>query len=268
MNEESQEKVVPEHAVRFYQSEAFLSEAVCQFIVEGLAQSERAVVIATPAHRRAFVQHLGAKTSSVVIVDAEEALAQFMVDGMPSWDRFLSFIGPIISEVAGPERRKVRAYGEMVDVLWQQGKRDAAIRLEEMWNDLRSHHEFSLLCAYAIDTLYQEHSIAEICRTHSHVLSRESVAVEPAHVLTTLQKLNHEILHRAEVETALRSSLAETRRAKEDLEEFLENAVLGIHRVDKNGIIRWANPAELDLLGYTREEYVGSRSRSFTPTNT
>jgi PAS domain S-box-containing protein len=151
----------------------------------------------------------------------------------------------------------------MVDVLWQQGKREAAIRLEEMWNELQRHHEFSLLCAYAIDTLYKEHSIAEICRTHTHVMPHESVTVEAAHVFTTLQKLNHEILQRAEVETALRTSLAETRRAKEDLEEFLENAALGIHRVDKSGIIRWANPAELELLGYTREEYVGQPIAKF-----
>jgi PAS domain S-box-containing protein len=263
MNESSQEKVGPEHAVRFYQSEAFLSEAVCQFIVEGLAESEHAIIVATPAHRRAFAKQLGAKKSSVTMFDAEETLARFMVDDMPSWERFLAVIGPVIEEIAGPERRKVRAYGEMVDLLWQQGKRDAAIRLEEMWNDLRRHHEFSLLCAYAIDTLYKEHSIAEICRTHSHVLPHENVAAESTRVLTTLQKLNQEILHRAQVETALRGSLAETRRAKDDLEEFLENAVLGIHRVDRNGIIRWANPAELELLGYTREEYVGQPIANF-----
>jgi PAS domain S-box-containing protein len=261
MNEQSQEKVVPEHAVRFYRSEAFLSEAVCQFLIEGLAESERGIVIATPAHRRAFAKQLGANQSAVLMIDAEETLAKFMVDGMPSWNRFLSVVGPIITQAAGRDRHRVRAYGEMVDILWQQGHRDAAIRLEEMWNDLRQHHEFSLLCAYAIDTLYSEHSIAGICRTHTHVLPHEHV--EQTHVLTALQKLNQEILHRAEVETALRSSLAETRRAKEDLEEFLDNAVLGIHRVDKNGIIRWANPAELELLGYAREEYVGQPIAKF-----
>jgi hypothetical protein len=105
MNEQSQEKVAPEHAVRFYQSEAFLSEAVCQFIVEGLAESERAIVIATPAHRRAFATQLGARQSAVLMLDAEGALAQFMVNGMPSWERFLSFIGPVIEAAAGPERR-------------------------------------------------------------------------------------------------------------------------------------------------------------------
>lgn len=61
----------------------------------------------------------------------------------------------------------------------------------------------------------------------------------------------------------LREELAETRRAKEDLEDFLENAALGIHRVDRDGIIRWANPAELDLLGYSREEYVGQPIAKF-----
>jgi hypothetical protein len=75
MNEQSQEKVVPEHAVRFYRSEAFLSEAVCQFLIEGLAESERGIVIATPAHRRAFAKQLGANQSAVLMIDAEETLA-------------------------------------------------------------------------------------------------------------------------------------------------------------------------------------------------
>ena len=246
---ESQEKAEPEHSVRFYQSEAFLSEAVCQFLTAGLNQSESAVVIATPAHRRAFANELGANERAVVMLDAEETLAKFMVDGMPSWDRFLTVIGSVIAAAAGPGQRRVRAYGEMVDLLWQRGNRDGAIRLEEMWNDLRRHHDFRLLCAYAIDTIHQEHSIAEICRVHSHVLTSETV--------------NREILHRAEVETALRTSLAEARRAKEDLEEFLANAVLGIHRVDKDGIIRWANPAELELLGYSADEYIGQPIAKF-----
>lgn len=218
MNEQSQEKAVPEYAIRFYQSDAFLSEAVYQFIAEGLAESEGAVVIATPAHRRIFAKQLGAKQASIVMVDAEDALAQLLVDGMPNWDRFLAIIGAAVAQAAGPERRRVRVYGEMVDVLWQQNKRDAALRLDEMWSDLRQHHDLTLLRA-----------------------PRESTAVE----------------------TALRASLSETRRAKEELEEFLENAVLAIHRVDKNGIIRWANPAELALLGYTADEYIGQPIAKF-----
>lgn len=263
MNERPQERIPHDHAVRFYESDAFLSSEVCKFLAEGIAAGERAIVIATPQHRHAFAKQLGALQSDIVMLDADETLARFMVDGMPAWDRFLAVIGPVIANASGPERRKVRAYGEMVDVLWKRGSHRAAIRLEELWNDLREHHELNLLCAYAIDSLYQNHSIAEVCGAHSHVLPRENVVIEPAQVITTLHRLNEEILRRAEVETALRESLAETRQAKDDLEDFLENAVVGIHRVDKNGIIRWANPAELELLGYSRDEYIGQHIAKF-----
>ena len=38
----------------------------------------------------------------------------------------------------------------MVDLLWKQGKTEAAIRLEVLWNNLADSHVFSLLCGYAI----------------------------------------------------------------------------------------------------------------------
>ena len=38
--------------------------------------------------------------------------------------------------------------GEMVAVLWAQQKYDAAIRLEELWNELALTCSFYLCCAY------------------------------------------------------------------------------------------------------------------------
>jgi PAS domain S-box-containing protein len=55
----------------------------------------------------------------------------------------------------------------------------------------------------------------------------------------------------------LRKELDEVRAREHDLQDFLENASLGVHAVGPAGIILWANQAELDLLGYTREEYIG-----------
>lgn len=43
-----------------------------------------------------------------------------------------------------------------------------------------------------------------------------------------------------------------------ELSDFLENAPMPLHWVDENGIIIWANDAELETFGYNREEYVGS----------
>jgi PAS domain S-box-containing protein len=53
------------------------------------------------------------------------------------------------------------------------------------------------------------------------------------------------------------NTLEELRRRERELADFIENASVGLHWVGADGTILWANQAELDLLGYTREEYIG-----------
>ncbi|MDZ5696055.1 PAS domain S-box protein [Chelativorans sp. M5D2P16] len=50
---------------------------------------------------------------------------------------------------------------------------------------------------------------------------------------------------------------------KDELEDFFENAGIGLHIVDADGVIARANRAELDMLGYTSEEYVGRAISEF-----
>ena len=47
-------------------------------------------------------------------------------------------------------------------------------------------------------------------------------------------------------------------RSRQELVDFTENANVALHWVDARGRIVWANQAELDFLGYTRDEYIGS----------
>jgi len=73
----------------------------------------------------------------------------------------------------------VRAYGEMVDVLWQRGEQDAAMRLEEYWNELTRLQTFSLLCAYRIDNLDSGAyggPLECVCRTHTHLIPARDYA--------------------------------------------------------------------------------------------
>lgn len=48
-----------------------------------------------------------------------------------------------------------------------------------------------------------------------------------------------------------------------ELSEFIDRASLALHWVDREGFIIWANQAELDLLGYKEEEYIGARIADF-----
>lgn len=63
--------------------------------------------------------------------------------------------------------------------------------------------------------------------------------------------------------TARKAMEEEVRRKSRDLEDFFENSAVGLHIVSGEGIILRANKAELDLLGYTAEEYVGRHIAEF-----
>src|SRR4029079_18087350 len=140
-----------DHLVQVYREREFLAEAVTYFVRDGLHQGEGALIIARPEHRRLFAARLGAN-AAVHVRDAEQTLAAFMVDGMPEWSAFHRVCGGAIRNLR-LQSTGMRAYGEMVDILWQRGERKAALRLEDFWNGLRREQPFSLLCAYAIDPL-------------------------------------------------------------------------------------------------------------------
>jgi PAS domain S-box-containing protein len=48
-----------------------------------------------------------------------------------------------------------------------------------------------------------------------------------------------------------------------ELQDFIENAAVAMHWVSEDGTILWANKAELELLGYSREEYFGHNIMEF-----
>lgn len=162
-----------DHIVQTYQDPAFLADAVAEYLGSGLRRGEAAIVIARPQHVAKFREKIGApgEPGQLIILDAEQTLARFMEGGMPQWNAFHEVIGGLIAQVR-LQYPAVRAYGEMVDILWQEGKREAAIRLEEFWNELTQLQTFSLLCAYAMDHLDPASygGLESVCRAHTHFL--------------------------------------------------------------------------------------------------
>lgn len=171
----------PVHAVRFYEDRDALALLVARFISEGFLSGLPAVVIATPDHRRAILDALSQRyfdvdrlqeAGDLIMVDARDTLRSFMVDGTPDPVRFRNRLVPIIEQACrGRADCVIRAYGEMVDVLWQEGQTAAAIRLETLWNQLAQTHAFALLCGYSMGHFYKSASREDICRQHTHVLS-------------------------------------------------------------------------------------------------
>ncbi len=255
----------PAHLVQFYDNDEALLERVATFVRAGLEGGDFVIAIVTEAHAAALEDRLGSVTGSkasdqarVLFFDADAMLSKFMRNGEPDPLLFEAEVGGVIAErVRAAGAAKVRAFGEMVNVLWQEGQRNSALRLEELWNDLQTRHRFTLLCAYAISNFFKQPAeLQRVCAAHTHVLERE-VTADTALPPQYARRLAREIAHREEVEVALRDSLREMRAKDEELRDFLENASIGMHRVGADGRILWANRAELEMLGYAENEYVG-----------
>jgi PAS domain S-box-containing protein len=264
--------------VQFYESDSYLCERVGEFIWVGLGAGQPLIIIATHDHVMALRQYLTGKFMStdraiadglMTFLDAEATLGQISVDGTPSWPLFERHVGSLVRAVrAAHGERPIRAYGEMVNVLWQRGRSSAALALEEMWNKLAAHEEFSLLCGYSLDNFSSSDDVAgfrAVCGTHSHVVPSEGFSAldsadsqlrEIGALQQRARALDAEIQRRTAVERELRER-------EEELRDFIENGVECMHRVGPDGTILFANDAELKLLGYQREEYLGRDIREF-----
>jgi hypothetical protein len=174
------------HAVRFYESKESLCRLVAEFLGEGLAIGQPALIIGTPEHRAAIsdelrarrvdVEHLEAE-GDLLLIDARTALASFMIDAVPDDVLFHArMISSIERLCRGRRDCTVRAYGEMVDLLWKDGESVAAVQLEILWNRLAMTHDFSLLCGYAMGNFYKDASIGDICHHHTHVVASDGSA--------------------------------------------------------------------------------------------
>lgn len=182
------------HAVQLYESEDFLAETVGRFLAAGLRTGDAAVVIATEEHRRAFSAAVvtcgvdaeqAVRCRQLIMLDAAATLRAFMTPAGPDAGRFAATIGTVLDGAAG-DGRPVRAYGEMVALLWHRGAVASAMGLEQLWNDLATERDFSLLCAYPLDLFADPgaaRDFARMCEQHTRVLpSGDRSLLEPTDI--------------------------------------------------------------------------------------
>jgi hypothetical protein len=178
------------HAVRFYENEKSLSRIVGEFLADGLSESNPGIIVATPAQRAGIVRDLVRRgldvvslqrSGDLVVMDAEATLATFMNDGTLDAQAFRDGMCAVINKACrGRTNCTVRIYGQMVDVLWKNGKHSLAIRLEMLWNELANTQSFSLLCGYAMGPFYKDANFANICSHHTHVILADGAAAAVA----------------------------------------------------------------------------------------
>jgi signal transduction histidine kinase len=229
------------HKVQFYHNDAFLLDQLGQFIHPAIASGGSVLLIATKAHRDALFAQLrecatdfalAVAQERFLLLDADETLAKFMVNGQPDGARFnrvlTARMARLTSAAVGPSPQ-VFAFGEMVSRLWGDGKREAAIRLEQLWNDLAEKHAFQLLCAYPMRLFSRERdreSLLKICAEHSHVLPAESETQAQGgkdrfHSVVLLQQktraLEYEIRERQKLQRALQERETELKSLAESV---------------------------------------------------
>jgi signal transduction histidine kinase len=139
----------PQHAEDVEDADRFLVRQVGRFVRDGLAAGDTVVLFATEEHRAALLEDV-LPTGRVIARDAPATLEAILVGGRPDRARFAAEVGaPVTAAVRDAGSGRVRVYGELVDLLRRDGRRDAALELEEMWNELLAAHPITLLCAHA-----------------------------------------------------------------------------------------------------------------------
>jgi hypothetical protein len=167
------------HAVQFYRDETRLRQTVADFLADGIVAGQPTIVVATPAHRRLIENELSSRRfdipalvrgGTLLLLDARDTLDCFMLNGRPDPVRFRQTVGAAIERVSqNGDELVVRAYGELVDVLWRVGECDAALQLEILWNELATRYAVSLLCGCAMAGFDESAGHELVCFQHTHV---------------------------------------------------------------------------------------------------
>ncbi|HEU5168199.1 MAG TPA: MEDS domain-containing protein [Chitinophagaceae bacterium] len=169
-----------EHMVQVYENEKIFLNTLEGFTGTGFLANDTVVIIATSKHLDALNERLRSQgfdldnliaTDHYIPIDAEDLLSIFLVDDRIDENIFNSFITDLVIR-AKKRNGKVRAFGEMVAILWEKGYCGATVQLENLWNQLHDKAPFTLFCAYPKNGFTQssKDSINIICKQHAKVI--------------------------------------------------------------------------------------------------
>lgn len=170
-----------DHVLQIYESDDEFIETLEGFVTSGFRNGESVIIIATAEHLRALNERLRQQQwdlfsltlqDQYIPVLTEDALGQFMINGWPDENLFYHLLTNLLLRARKRERR-VRAFGEMVAVLWSKGHAGATVHLEHLWTQYCESEQFKLFCAYPKSGFTEDarESLAQICKCHSKTIS-------------------------------------------------------------------------------------------------
>lgn len=179
--------IPPRHAVQFYSSDSVLLASFGRLLGAALESGDAAIVLATKAHREGLVERLKAEGVDVdvavrqgtyISLDAAHTLSTVMTNGMPDGAGFLEGLTGLIAsaaKAAKKEHPRIAICAECVGLLCALGNRNAAIRLEQVGNDLLKAHNVDIMCAYPLSSFHNgkdAQAFQSICAEHTAVYSQ------------------------------------------------------------------------------------------------
>jgi DNA-binding response OmpR family regulator len=172
------------HEVIFCSDNEVLLDAVASFIVNVLKAGDAAIVLVTRSHRDSLFQRLSTQDMDVAIAiqrgtlvlwDVRDALSTFMVNDWPDAVRLSTALEDLIKRGGkGPsgEQRRVVTCGECAPTLWADGKVEAAIHVEHLWNEVTRSYGVDTLCVYPSLAGSDDEPFKLLCAEHTAVHSR------------------------------------------------------------------------------------------------
>jgi len=263
------------HVVQFYTDDDFLFDVLATYVGTAVAMGDAAVVIATDAHQVGLEQHLAARSIDVsgavkqgrfLRFGARETLHEFLVNGKVDEELFRARMDGVLRQARRATRKKgsrIAVFGEMVALLWAEGKPEEAIKLEQFWNKLAERHLFNLVCGYPITGFDRERHIEpflQICSQHSSVIPSESYIGlesedERLRRVASLQQ-RAQVL---EKELALRVSEQQLHLLVEAVQDY------AIFMLDTEGYVKSWNAGAERIKGYKAAEIIGKHFSVFYP---
>jgi hypothetical protein len=168
-----------EHIVQFFDSDESRADAVASFLADGYRAGEPIIVVVRPTNWALMMERLqfldvpvqsAIAKGRLIVKDANQTLEEISRFGSPDAGAFDAVVGKAL--IALQARGRVRAYGEMVDMLAQRGELSDAIKLEQLWNDLGMRASYFLMCGYSAAHFVStgtHRALLDVCKAHSSV---------------------------------------------------------------------------------------------------